>query len=94
MSTRTSTSGFYEQNKRWVQPLVAALILLMAPVIMGTVLGGPDIPLHMTAPIALAALVYTGLMARLTDTVAAKAAMFIASATAAIAIGIAIAMWF
>lgn len=93
MSTRTSSTGFYELSKRWVQPLIAAVILLMALVITGTVFGGPVIPLYMTAPLALAALVYTGLMARLTNTVAAKVAMCIASATAAIAIGFAIAMW-
>jgi hypothetical protein len=93
MSTSTSTTGFYELNKRWLQPLIAAVILLMAPVIMATVFGGPEIPLYMTAPLALAALVYAGVMARLTGTVAAKVAMFIASAIAAIAIGIAIAKW-
>lgn len=90
IDTPKSNVGFFAENSRWIQPLIAAFILLVAPIIADQ-FGGIIIPSIVTGSIALLALVYAGLMARLTDTLAAKIFMYIIIGAGAIVLGVKLA---
>jgi hypothetical protein len=85
-------AGFFAENSRWIQPLVAAFILLVAPIIADQ-FGGFKIPNIVTGSLAVVAVVFAGIMARLTDTLAAKIFMYLIIAAGAIALGVKLAQW-
>jgi hypothetical protein len=66
-------SGFFSDNGGWIRPLAAAFILLIAPKLMQTFGGSSSgflIPL--CSIIALIAVVYAGIRARMAETLLAK----------------------
>ncbi|NBA95248.1 hypothetical protein [Pseudomonas sp. R5(2019)] len=86
INTSKEKAGFFAENIRWIQPLIAAFILLAAPGIADQ-FGGFKIPVIVSGSFALLAIVYAGIMARLTDTLAAKIFIYVAIAAGAIALG-------
>lgn len=84
--------GFFAENSRWIQPLIAVLILLVAP-IMADQFGGFKIPNIVTDSLAVVAMVFAGIMARMTDTLAAKIFMWLIIAAGAIALGVKLAQF-
>ena len=79
--------GFFAENSRWIQPLIAAFILLVAP-IMADQFGGFKIPNIVTGSLAVVAMVFAGIMARMTATLAAKIFVCFIVAAGAIALGV------
>lgn len=90
IDTQKEKAGFLAENSRWIQPLIAAFILFVAPIIADQ-FGGFKIPLMVTGSFALLALLCAGIMARLTDTLAAKIFMYLIISAGAIALGIVLA---
>ena len=73
MMGMSSKSGFFAGNSDWIRPLIAAVILLIAPNLALTFTGmdgGYIIPL--CSGVALVALVVAGLKARLSETLVGK----------------------
>ncbi|KPG82274.1 hypothetical protein [Pseudomonas sp. RIT-PI-o] len=85
-------SGFFAENIRWVRPLIIALILQVVPGIADQ-LGGIKMPSAVFLLLGLLAMVYAGIMARLTDTLAAKIFTYIVIAAAVIVLGVKLAQY-
>lgn len=84
--------GFFAENSRWIRPLIAALILLAVPIIADQ-FGGFKIPTVVTSSMAIVALVFAAIMARMTATLAAKVFMWIIMAAGVIALGVKLAQF-
>jgi uncharacterized membrane protein YccC len=84
--------GFFAENSRWIQPLIVAFIFLVAPNLADQY-GGFKINIIVTGSLAVAAMVFAGIMARMTDTLAAKIFMWLIVATGAIALGVKFAQY-
>lgn len=92
IDTQSEKTGFFAENSRWIQPLIAAFIFLVAP-IMADQFGGVKIPNVVTGLLAVLAVIFAGIMARMTDTLSAKIFTYVVIAAGAIALGIKFAQW-
>lgn len=83
LDVKKQKSGFLTENIRWVRPLIIAFILQVVPSV-ADLLSGIKIPSDVFVVLGLLALVYAGIMARLTDTLAAKIFTYVVMAAAVI----------